>query len=378
MKQTFLTALVVLFCVTSQAQVNPKMQALFEQLKELDEPPQITKTGGAGNLVRLNYSVNLYYSPEMFSGVDSLELDSLLQDERWKLKRQVAAIRHTLDQLQEEAQESYHYEYHQGGNDTIIYSMNLCQDTTRVLKYQSDNHTMFHSDERLWFSYQPYLPKKGFTGNLSYQARVPDASLETVPYTLSILTADIDHLFKQHRIKPRKAIWRHDKAYSDSVSTALTEYLSKPDSLRDDLHFTTDWGITLGIGNVTFDNDDNSPVGVTDATIYTVPLSHESLAKQLLATIDSLAQHYTNSPQDHWFQYNYGLSFEDHTHLILLSLEATKREDCYILDIERDDFGYHFLVAQTQGLLWVPFYWPSLKSFINGKKTYFKGMEPKS
>ena len=46
MKKTFLTALVALFGVTVQAQVNPKMQALFDQLKELGETPHITKTGG--------------------------------------------------------------------------------------------------------------------------------------------------------------------------------------------------------------------------------------------------------------------------------------------------------------------------------------------
>lgn len=360
MKQTFLTTLVVLICVTSQAQVNPKMQALFEQLKELEEPPQITKTGGAGDLVRLNYSVYLYYSPEMFSGVDSLELDSLLQDERWKLKRQVAAIRHTLDQLQEEAQESYHYEYHQGGNDTIIYSMNLCQDTTRVLKYQSDNHTMFHSDERLWFSYQPYLPKKGFTGNLSYHVRVPDASLETVPYTLSTLTADIDRLFKQHHIKPRKGTWRHDKAYSDSIWQKNRKNGEYGD-------FTS-----------LMSYDGYSREGVTEATIYTVPRDKEQLAQQLFHALDSLAQEITNRKQDFYFRYKYRTTLYDLWGSTLnCYIEQNNQRECYSVDVAYDDFGFHFIIAQTCGVEWVPRNWPSIKTFVNGEKTYFKGMKPK-
>ena len=377
MKKTILSLMFALFCVTSPSQINPKMQALIDQLTALGEKPFTKdKTGGQGNPIRLRIAVNLYYSPDMYSGIDGPALDSLLQEDRSKLKQQVKAIRHTLDDLQEEAQESYHYEYHNGGQDTILYSMNLCQDTTRIYKFQADNHPYYNSDEYLSFRLQPHKQEGSYTVSLAYNVALPAPT--GGPYTRENLTADIDRLFKRHHIKPRKAIWRHDKAYSDSVSAALTGYMSKPDSLRDGLHFTTDWGMTLGIGNVTFDNDDNSPVGVTDATIYTVPLSQESLAKQLLATIDSLAEHYTNSPQDHWFRYNYGLTFEEYNHPILLSLEATKREDCYILDIELDDFGYHFLVAQTQGSLWVPFYWPSLKSFINGKKTYFKGMRPKS
>ena len=361
MKKTFLTALVAFFCVTAQAQINPKMQALFEQLKELEEPPRITKTGGAGDLVRLNYSAHLYYSPEMFSGGDSLTLDSLLQDERGKLKRQLSAIRHTLDQLQEEAQESYHYEYHQGGNDTIIYSMNLCQDTTRVLKYQSDNHTMFHSDEILWFSYQPYLPKKGFTGNLSYHVRVPDASLDTVPYTLTALTDDIARLFKQNRIKPRKGIWQHDKAYSDSIWEK-----NRKDGNYDDF-----------IRLISYDG--YSREGVTEATIYTVPRDKEQLAHQLFHSLDSLAQKITNRQQDFHFRYNYKTTLYDDRlwgSILNCYTEQKSQRECYSVDMAFDDFGFHFIIAQTRGVEWVPRNWPSIKTFINGEKTYFKGMKP--
>lgn len=358
MKKTFLTALLALFGVTVQAQVNPKMQALFDQLKELEESPWITKTGGAGDLIRLNYDIHLYYSPEMFSSVDSLTLDSLLQVEREKLKQQVAAIRHTLDQLQEEAQESYHYEYHQGGNDTIIYSMNLCQDTTRVLKYQNDNHTMFHSDEILWFSYQPYLPKKGFTGNLSYHVRVPDASLDTVPYTLSALTDDIARLFKQHRIKPRKATWQHDKTYSDSI---WQKNRNSNDFIR------------------MISYDSYSREGVTEATIYTVPRDKEQLAQQVFHTLDSLAQKVTNYKQDFYFRYNYHTTLFNRMWESILNCytEPNNQRGCYSMDMAYDDYGFHFIITQTRGVEWVPQNWPSIKTFINGEKTYFKGMKPK-
>lgn len=353
MKKTFLTALAALFCVAAQAQVNPMMQALLDQLKELGETPHITKSGGVGDPVRLNYSVYLYYSPEMFPGLDSLGTDSALHVEREKLKRQVAAIRHTLDQLQEEAQESYHYEYHHG-NDTIIYSMNLCHDTAQVAKFQSDHHTWFHSDEYLNFSYEPYLPKKGYTGSLSYTVRVPDASLDTVPYTLSALTDDIARLFKQHRINPRKAAWRHDEAYSDSVwKQRSKDFISM------------------------YSSDGYSREGVTEATIYTVPRDKEQLAGQLFHAFDSLAQKITNYRQDFYFMYNYRTGFPDLRWGCILSCYTVhdNQPGCYSVDVEYDEHGFHFLVAQTRGVQWVPQNWPSIKSFVNGEKTYFKGMQ---
>ena len=45
--------------------------------------------------------------------------------------------------------------------------------------------------------------------------------------------------------------------------------------------------------------------------------------------------------------------------------------------VQHADGRYHFLVLQTRGVEWVPLEWYSLKSFVNGKKTYFEGMAPK-
>ena len=41
------------------------------------------------------------------------------------------------------------------------------------------------------------------------------------------------------------------------------------------------------------------------------------------------------------------------------------------------DHGFHFLILETRGTEWIPTEWFSLKSFVNGKKTYIEGMAPK-
>ena len=81
MKRTVLIIMLALICAASQAQVNLKMQQLFDKLTELGEAPRIVKSGGKDRPVRLDYSVHLYYSPNMYLGVDSLSLDSILREE---------------------------------------------------------------------------------------------------------------------------------------------------------------------------------------------------------------------------------------------------------------------------------------------------------
>ena len=56
MKRTILVMMLALICVASHAQVNLKMQQLFDKLTELDEAPRIVKSGGKDQPVRFDYS----------------------------------------------------------------------------------------------------------------------------------------------------------------------------------------------------------------------------------------------------------------------------------------------------------------------------------
>lgn len=344
--------------IASYGQINPKMSKLFDRLTEIDQAPVVIKIGGQGSLTWKTYTVYLHYRPDLYYRADSLTFDSLCQAVRSRLDQQVVAIRHTLDDLQEEAQESYHYEYHCGGKDTILYSMNLSKDTTRIHKYQESNHTFYNSDEYLSFKLEPRKVEGTLEGRLEYTISLPEPDSTAAPYDHEALTADIMRLFKQHRIKPRKAIWQHDKAYSDSIWANISK-ISYPD-----------WGCYMGF-------DAYSLAGITDATIHTVPPDNEPLAKQLLAAIDSMVLKYTDCPQKLSYQYNYGTTFEGFTEMIVLIRDAVNPVFYYIIEIRHNEFGYHFLIAQTNGTLWVPLYWPSLKTIVNGEKTYFKGMKPK-
>ena len=341
---TFFLTLAFL-CVASQAQVNPKMSALFDQLTELGAYHEVVKFRSPHSLAHLTYRTNLYM------------YEVMPDEEKDKVKRQLAAVRQTLDQLQEEAQESYHYEVHKNGKDSIIYSMNLSADTTDVEKYQSGNHTTFRSNECLNFYYAPWMGGSDLDGSLEYTVTLPDEDQEaTAPYTLTAFKDDIARLFKQHNIKPRKSYWRHDKEYADSVEkTRSNEFCIK----------------------INFFNNRND--GDTEATVYTLPEGQEEQANQLLAEVSVLAQRVTNTPQDFYYRYDDRKSFgKYYWGNVLWCWDPLDSKDpkSYTISVIWDDYGLHFVIAQSRGNFWVPMDWYVVKTFVNGKKTYFKGLEP--
>ncbi len=221
MKRTVFFLMLALLCATSHAQINPKMQQLFDKLTEIGEAPRIIKHGGKDQPTVLEYGVHLYYSPNMYRDSHTPFIDSLLREDKNNLEQGLAVIRHTLDDLQAEAAESYHYEYHKGGRDTIVYSMNLCRDTVLYTSnHRSGSHPLFYSNEYLYFNYQPYHKEGEVGANLQYTVNIPSPGPQAEKNSFESLVADIVKLFNQNKIKPRTAMWQHDKAYSDSILAA--------------------------------------------------------------------------------------------------------------------------------------------------------------
>ena len=337
----------------AEGQINTKVQQLFDKLTELDEAPRIIKSGGKDRPVRLDYSIHLYYSPNMYSGVDSLSMDSILREDQNTFSQQLSIIRHTLDELQAEAVESYHYEYHKGGRDTIIYSMNLCRDTTRYAsKLHTANHPTFYSDEYLYFNCQPYHDEDEVGATLQYTVHTPSPGPQAEKNSLESLTSDIARLFIQNNIKPRIAMWRHDKTYSDSIHAVN----SKDFESR-----------TISGGN--------GLEGVTHAQIFTVPLEQEEKARQFYNEISRMALRFTEGNLDVLYRYNY-LTFDESYWGAILTCYYDETTS-YSINMRRYELGFHFVIANTNGMEWFPVDWPSIKTFVNGKASYFKGMKPK-
>ena len=367
MKKTTILAILALICAVSktQGQVNPKITQLFEELKEtkttlFNRPPSIVKRGGRDNhdnRPQLDYSLHFYYRPDLIRGrKDTLFVDSVLRVEKACFDKRVKAIRRTVSELQKEAQDTCYYESHIGGKDTIFYSMNFSRDASRVHKYSEGKYTYFYSDEYLDFLLESGRGKDAFEVRFKYTVTLPSVDSYSDTYTWGNLNDDIESLFNEHGITHRNAFWQHDDAYSDSIWN---------DNGAD---YRKDWINIVNYGEYAHS-------GMTEARIYSLTEDQEPLAQQLLATIDSLALKFTNCPQAKYYEYYYGASFQGNPS-IMLSVYSHRISETNSIRVKAADHGYHFLILNTRGAEWIPTEWFSLKSFINGKKTYFEGMKP--
>lgn len=367
MNKTISLLLIALVCAVTQAQgqMNPRMSQLFDELTAMGkspfgrERPSIIKRGGMdryGNPPQMEYTLHLFYRPDLIRGrKDSLFVDSVLHVQRKLFDRQVKAIRRTLSELQKEAQDSCHYESHTGGKDTVFYSMNLSHDATRFHKYQHNNYVYFNSDEFLEFVLESGKKEDTYEGHLNYTVSLPSIEFSTTSdtYSWNNLKADIERLFNKNGISHRNALWQHDMAYSDSIwEEGSTEWIHKRYA------------------------GDHNNAGLTEATIYSVPEADKPLAEQLLAKIDSLALKFTEKRQECYYQYNYGVTFNGFTPQ-MLTCYASHIPETNSIQVQAADRGFHFLLLETRGAEWIPLEYLSLKSFINGEKTYFEGMKPK-
>ena len=326
----------------SLSSVNPKINQLFEELKLekglWNRTPSIVKRGGLddnGNRPQLDYGLHLFYMPHLIRGrKDSLFVDSVLRVEKACFDKRVKAIRRTISELQKEAQDTCYYESHTGGKDTIVCSMNLCRDTTRVHKYHDGNHSYFYSDEFLDFVLESGKQEGTFEGHFRYTVTLPGIDLSSNTYSWGDMMDDIESLMSKHSISHRNSFWQHDDAYSHAV----------------------------------WDDD--------EAKIYSLTEDQKQLAQQLLAAIDNMALRFTNSRQSRYYEYYYGASFEGRPS-IMLAVYTRHISETNSIQVRAANHGYHFLVLNTRGVEWIPTEWYSLKSFVNGKKTYFESMAPK-
>ena len=259
--------------------------------------------------------------------------------------------------MQKEAQDSLHYESHTNGKDTIVCSLNFCRDTTRVHKYSDDKFSYFYSDEFLDFVLESGKQEGTFEGRFRYTVTLPGIDLSSNTYSWGDMIDDIESLMSKHSISHRNSFWQHDDAYSHAVWD------------DDESEDRKAWMNIVNYGEYAY-------AGVTEAKIYSLTEDQKQLAQQLLAAIDNMALRFTNSRQSRYYEYHYGASFEKGPS-IMLAVFTRHISETNSIQVRTANHGYHFLVLNTRGVEWIPTEWYSLKSFVNGKKTYFESMAPK-
>ena len=293
--------------------------------------------------------------------------DSINHLRRQRLTQALDSIRTTFARLGKDASESYLYEYHKDGTDTIKYSLAFRRDDGALRTYRYNNSVYFNNaGEVALFDYTRRDDSDGWGatdwGYYSHLYTIGnDISWDDMqPFDHAAFEALIAPALKAaKKLKGAKAYpvyWRHDEGFNDDVGPN---------------------GNLVGKTVRQSDYGPNSHYGLTTGTLYFIPIQHEAEAKALYRQIDSLAHSYVDSHSEQYYTYTFSSDFRYGNLRDMVRGQDIKGDASYELKALADDAGFYILSINTQGELWIPRDWPRLKSYVNGEMVYLKGMKPK-
>lgn len=319
-----------------------------------------------------NYTDSLWNAVSEFPEVVTAMLDYE------KKERLLYCVHHALDSISAlpRTVESYHFEKHQLGIDTVRYSICLKRGPEHRITYDSIMDCQVYSrelgPETITFSYetnQKFCGKhfEGW-GHIAYSKVEPlPASLvpatakkyEPVCFDWDLYLQSIMPILSQKGIRQRKFKWAQDENFAKKANMDWSIlYLESP-------------GYAYSVGE-------------TNGTLFFIPSDQKTFAEQVLKDVDAATLKYILLHPEQTYEYKYNTFFNSPNYRPRYDQEMirtiTRNKDGIqnFVYIGADEKGYYFLLLNTKGNLFFPKEFSSLKSFVNGEKTYFKGMEPKT
>ena len=303
---------------------------------------------------------------DSFENMTPVEIEAANERNRMIFDGIFGVVRHHLDSLMELSEESYHFESHRHGTDTITYSLCLKSQEDFVRKIKTDDGSMVYPDavETVFFDFTA-SPKpcgkhvRGY-GTLGYNKNVFLPNRQSYYFDKQSYLEEITPLLNRKDIKSWDFRWAQSEDY-DIDSNWYQEFVS---------------GVRVG---------DNRPknAGQAIGTMYFIPREKTEMAEALFTAIDNITLNYTEIHPEQMFVYQYRVKeyvmqfaesnniselFEGHTGKGNVSTRV-------LFGITPN--GYYVAIADVENNFCIPKEWHVLKSFVNGKKVYVKGMEPK-
>lgn len=379
MKKFFTVVLLASVAIAARSQQsNPQLRQLEQFIQEQGYAVSHTQSTGTERGIAHQWSALLSaYIIHPQSAIDSTmseaalrrivhQYDSINHLRRQRLMQVLDSIRTTFARLGKDASESYLYEYHKDGTDTIKYSLAFRRDDGALRTYRYNNSVYFNNaGEVALFDYTRRDDSDGWGatdwGYYSHLYTIPNDTWDDMqPFDHAAFEALIAPALKAaKKLKGAKAYpvyWRHDEGFNDDVGPN---------------------GNLVGKTVRQSDYVPNSHYGLTTGTLYFIPIQHEAEAKALYRQIDSLAHSYVDSHPEQYYTYTFSSDFRYGNLRDMLRGQDIKGDASYEVKALADDTGFYILSINTKGELWIPRDWPRLKSYINGEMVYQKGMKPK-
>lgn len=352
---------------------NQQLRQLEKYLQEQGYDVSHVQSGGMKRGVTHHWRILLNtYIIHPQSAVDSTkteaenqhmvqQYDSINRQRRQSMVNAIDSIRLTFAQLGKDASESYLYEYHKNGTDTIKYSLAFQRNGDTLHSSRFGNSVYFsNASEAASFDYTRRDDSDGwgvtYWGNYNHLFSVPtDIELEgTRPFDYAAFEKRIAPVLKSvKKLKGTKSYpiyWRHDEGFDDDVGTD-GNLISKTTRQSDytDKHY-----------------------GLTTGTLYFIPKTCEAEAKALYQQLDSLTYNYVEQHPEQYYLYHFTPGFSYRNLEEMVSGSDIEGDFSYSLQSSADDKGFYILSFTTKGELWIPREWRKLKSYINGELIYLK------
>ncbi|MBR1521656.1 MAG: hypothetical protein IJ635_10525 [Bacteroidaceae bacterium] len=365
MKRFILALATLLLCLTSQAQSNPKIDSLVSQLRALGDNPEILYIYDGWHEKHVSTGVMLSgerkpSTPTGDAKTDSLnaQVDSIMLDRARQENKVFQTLKEACKSLAEDATESYMWEYHRGGVDSIYYSIAMGnhgdgRDSLVVSTGERDVYYL-NAPEVAYFHYTPYSHNdtesqwapRGY-GWFNY-VYTPDSTRGENEYlNIQAYTQSLLGILKQKGVESYPIYLSHDSTYTmgDDSNTMPFSVETK---------------------------DPVQPKSETRGTVYTI--RSKELAEAVLSQIVRATWQYLDEHPHTTYHFRPESTFRHGalTSLFSSSKDTQVYEEFRVFIHRWMEDEYSILVLNTQGDLWIPCEWPILQSWKNGKMTFNK------
>lgn len=369
MKKFFFLLSLLVFASSAHAQPHEQLQALEHALQSQGFGVSHTRRTGRGidhqwrsSFYQSNNQPRL--SEELWQKMSEAEqkallhnIDSFLAAQKQRQREAIDLVRTTISNLAAEASESYMYEVHNQECDTIRLSMAWRDGQQPLQTWRGDGGVHYgNAREAVSLQFERAPGSDDTFGQYVhiYTEDYPEPmgnikSFDAEKFQASIVAPCLKRALKLKGARKYPVYWRHDAGYQEEVGDELIYKVMRQSSYGDNKH-----------------------TGLTTGDLIFIPKAFEAEANALLATLDSLTYGYVTAhyDQDHTYHFNPRFAYGNAVTLVSGSNWPDHKpvDTEYLLSIYCDEAGYYVLSVVTEGELWMPRNFVSLKSWVNGTR----------
>jgi len=350
-------------------QGNPKIESLTSELYKLGAHPQVSYyyDGKLHKTVSVSFARTNDFQPTPLTGdskrdATNLKLDSLRKIQVFRQDSIYNALRSTCLSLIDGALESYVWESHRGGVDSVRYAIAIgaYQNGDSLMTYQRQREVFYYNaPELLSFQYDSYPYNDGRQwspkglGSFRYEY-TPDSVFRSKkdikPFNKEGYKQKLLPLLNQKDITRRQFYVYHDSTYTidNTIDNSKKDFACRVITVEPKILKSETWG-----------------------TVYTLHSREQAYA--LLAQMQAATWDFLEENPYMRFTFNQFHEFRDRRlSEFFENLEYKRNPEFYRIYLHSYGEEYNIIIVEGTGNMMVPMEWAIIKSWKNGKVTYDK------